>query len=100
MGKGDNEEANSMKKFWDYQEMCAKINMQVQYLDRMFININLGYYMFFNLAPNIYVCVCVCLCVCVCVCVYVCMYVCSVKVLKSSFQVLSDALLLSPLIFL
>ena len=82
MGKGENEEANSMKKFQDYQEKCAKTNMQILYLDRMFINISLGYYMFFNLAPNIYI-----------------------KVLNSTVKVLFPSSfrctdLLSPLIFL
>lgn len=43
---------------------------------RMFINIILGYYMFFNLAPNIYIKV----------------LNSTVKMLNSSFQVLSDAL--------
>ena len=76
MGKGENEEANSMKKFQDYHEKCAKTNMQILYLDRMFINISLDYYMFFNLAPNIYIKV----------------LNSTVKVLNSSFQVLSDAL--------
>ena len=77
MGNGDNEEANSMKKFWDYQEKCAKINMQIRYLDNVYqhkpwLLCFLNIYIYIN--------------------TYIKVLDSTIKVLNSSFQVLSDAL--------